>query len=144
MKAARLWEDLEFFKTGLCYNELTFTPGKIRDYLKSFKGDDLRMPGLLVVDGLDFDKDQTHILDEFKQISLEYPIAVWFSMKTHREEALCADGYPPQLENLKDWFLKALNLQPQGNKIEAVVIKDGQRANTTFLLDPATMMIQDS
>jgi len=141
-KANRLWEDIEPCKTGLCYNESTFSPEKINEYLKSFKKEDLRMPAVIVIDGLDFDRDLSIVLDDFKAISDKFSIPVWFSMRTHREEALCEDGYPQQLENVKDRFVKAVVLQPQGDKIEAVILKDGDKSDQRYLLNPSTMMIR--
>ncbi|MFH1154639.1 MAG: hypothetical protein V1793_12560 [Pseudomonadota bacterium] len=140
-KANRLWEDILPCKTGLCYSESTFKPEKIRDYLKSFKKEDLRVPAVIIIDGLDFDSDLSPVLDELRTISREFAIPIWFSMKTHREEPVCDDGFPPQLERVKDMFDKALALQPQADRIEAVILKDGARANQKYLLDPSTMML---
>lgn len=142
-KAQRLWEDIEPAKTGLCYNESTFSPEKIHDYLRTFKKEDLRMPAMMVIDGLDFDKDKKEELRRIKAVSEEFSVPAWFSMRSHREEPLCSDGYPKQLENVKDQFDKALFLQPLNDKIEVVILKDGERANQRYLLDPATMMLVD-
>ena len=142
-KAVRLWDDINPNKVGITYTEATFDTGKIRDYLKSFKKADLALPSIMVIDGLDFDKDNTPILDELVKINSEFSIFIWFSMKSHREEELCDDGYPVQLENNKERFDKAIFLQPVEDKIEVVVLKDGDRTDTRFLLDPATMMVTD-
>lgn len=143
VKASRLWDDLNPAKAGICYNEVTFAPSKIRDYLNSFKKEDLTMPSMIVMDGLDFDADISGRLEELKEISTTFSVAIWFSMKTHRDEPLSDGGYPRQLEETKDLFDKALFLQPRENKIEAVILKDGERESHTYLLDPATMMIAD-
>jgi hypothetical protein len=142
-KAVRLWEDINPNKVGITYTEATFETGKIRDYLKSFKKADLTLPSIMVIDGLDFDRDNTQILDELAQINAEFSIFIWFSMKSHREEELCPDGYPIQLENHKERFDKAIFLQPVEDKIEAVVLKDGDRTDGRFLLEPATMMVTE-
>ncbi|MFO7749796.1 MAG: hypothetical protein R6V54_06845 [Desulfobacteraceae bacterium] len=140
-KAVRLWEDLDRAKTGIAYNEATFSSDKIREYLKSLKKEDLQMPAMLVIDGLDFDTELSRPLEELDAISKDFSIAVWFSMKSHREEALCGDGFPKKLENLKEKFDKVLFLKPKQDKIETVILKDGDRAGDTFLVDPATMMM---
>lgn len=139
-KAVRLWDDINPNKVGITYTEATFDTAKIRDYLKSFKKADLAMPAIMVIDGLDFDKDNTEILDELQQLNDEFSVFIWFSMKSHRDENLCDDGYPVQLENNKDRFDKAIFLKPVEDKIEAVVLKDGARTDQRYLLDPATMM----
>lgn len=143
-KAIRLWEDIDLCKTGISYNESTFAPEKIWEYLHSFKKEDLRMPAMLVIDGLHFDstidEGLTENLEKLKNISSEFSISLWFSMRTHRDEPLSSDGFPKQFESVKDMFDKALFLQPKENMIEAIVLKDGNRADQKYMLDPATMM----
>lgn len=139
-KAFRLWEDIHPSKTGLCYNQSTFAPEKIKEYLKSFKGTNLRMPTMMLIDGLDFDQDIKGVLEQLDSIAKEFSIFIWFSMPIHREEALCEDGYPVQLENHKDMFDKAIMLIPVEDKIQAKILKDGDKTNHEFLLNPSTIM----
>lgn len=98
------------------------------------------MPSIIIMDGLNFDKDVSEILERLDQLSREFSIFIWFSIKSHREEKLCDDGYPIQLETYKDKFDKAVFLNPVEDKIEAVILKDGARTDRSFRLDSATMM----
>lgn len=138
--AQRLWDEIQHHKTGIAYNESTFNVNKIRDYLDSFKKADLTLPTLMIIDGLDFGTDLSDMLSDLKQLQRDFGIGIWFSMQTHREEPLNQNGYPVQLENYDMLFDKAVFLFPQENKIQAIVLKDGDRANLKFLLDPATLM----
>ncbi len=140
-KAVRLWEDIKLDKVGISYTEASFDTQKIRDYLKSFKKAGLVLPSIMIIDGLNFDNDVSNILEELKSLNQEFSIFVWFSMKNHREEDLCDNGFPIQLETYKDKFDKAVLLQPVEDKIEAIVLKDGDRADQKIKLNPATMMI---
>lgn len=140
-KAVRLWEDIKPNKVGISYTEASFDTAKIRDYLKSFKDADLPMPAIILIDGLDFDQDLTETLEDLKALHQEFSVFIWFAMQSHREEALSEKGYPVQLEAHKELFDKAVFLSPVENKIEAIVLKDGNRTNTRFLLNPATMML---
>lgn len=142
-KAVRLWEDIHLNKVGISYTEATFDTHKIRDYLKSFKKADLLLPSIMIIDGLDFDRDTTQVLNELAEINHEFSIFIWFSMKSHRDEELCDDGYPVQLETHKERFDKAIFLQPVENKIQALILKDGDRTDQKHQLDPATMMVVD-
>lgn len=142
-KAIRLWENVNLNKVGISYSEATFDTEKIKDYLKSFKKADLVLPSLMIIDGLDFDKDVSIVLEKLEELNREFSIFTWFSMKNHREENLCADGFPIQLETYKDKFDKAILLQPVDDKIEAIVLKDGDRTDHKNLLDPATMMLSE-
>ncbi len=107
-KAVRLWEDINLNKVGISYNESTFDTKKIKDYLKSFKKADLALPSTMIIDGLNFDKDVSVILEELEAINREFSIFIWFSIKTHREEKLSQDGYPIQLESNKESLIKQL------------------------------------
>jgi hypothetical protein len=142
-KAVRLWDDISLNKVGISYNDLTFDTGKLRDYLKSFKKAELPMPALMVIDGLNFDEDLTEILEKLQALNKEFSISIWFAIQTHRDEAPSENGYPVQLEARKEMFDKALFLKPVDNRIQAVVLKDGNRTDQTFLLDPATMMLAE-
>ncbi len=143
-KALRLWEDIDLCKTGISYNELTFAPEKLRDYLHSFKKEDLQMPAMMVVDGLHFDSEVNggvlENIDKLKTISDDFSISIWFSMRTHRDEPLSENGYPKQFATVKDRFDKAVFLNPCENMIEAIILKDGDKTDRKYMLDPATMM----
>nr|WP_319394070.1 hypothetical protein [uncultured Desulfobacter sp.] len=138
--AERLWDEIQHHKTGIAYNESTFNVEKIRDYLNSFKGADLTLPTLMIIDGLDFDSDQSDLLATIKQLNEEFGISIWFSMQSHREEPLNENGYPVQLEKYDTLFDKAVFLVAEENKTQAIVLKDGDRTDQKFLLDPATLM----
>lgn len=140
-KALRLWEEIKNEKIALSYNENTFDPEKIQVYLKSFKKDDLALPTLIVMDGLDFDRDLNETLTALEEISERFELPVWYSMQTHREQDFAPSGYPVQFENVKDRFDTGVFLHPKNDKIESVVLTDESTPNEYYLLDPATMMI---
>lgn len=140
-KALRLWEDIKPNKVGISYLESKLDTDKIRDYLKSFKKADLELPSIIIIDGLDFDDDDVAAaLGELEKLNKEFSIFIWFAMKSHRDEDLCDDGFPPQLDAHKELFDKAILLQPVEDQIEAVILKDGDRTNQRTRLNPATMM----
>jgi hypothetical protein len=138
--AESLWDEIQHHKTGIAYNESTFNVNKIRDYLDSFKGADITLPTLMIIDGLDFDTDLSGMLSDLKQLQQDFGLCTWFSMKTHREDPLNQSGYPIQLENYDMLFDKAVFLVPEENKIQAIVLKDGDRTDQKFLLDAASLM----
>jgi len=140
-KATRLWDDLGPCKFGITCQENTFSPKNIRDYLVSLKKNSIEIPAMIVVDGLDFDRDCSAVLDRLSELASEFSLGIWFSMKSHREEAFTSQGFPVQLDNVKERFEKALYLQPKEDKIEVVILKDGAKINERHLIDPATMMI---
>ncbi len=140
-KAARLWEDIAPAKFGITCHENTFSPKNIRDYLVSLKKNSLEMPAMIVVDGLDFDRDCSVVLDRLSELSGEFSLAIWFSMKSHREEPFTPKGFPLQLDRVHQRFEKAVYLQPKDDKIEVVILKDGLKVNERHLIEPSTMML---
>ncbi|MBF0378205.1 MAG: hypothetical protein HQK72_12095 [Desulfamplus sp.] len=140
-KASRLWDDLAPCKFGITCHENTFSPKNIRDYLVSLRKNSLEMPSMIVVDGLDFDRDCSVVLDKLLELASEFSLAIWFSMKSHREEAFTDKGFPIQLDKVQDRFAKAIYLQPKEDKIEVVILKDGEKVNERHLIEPATMML---
>ncbi|MCP4673659.1 MAG: hypothetical protein GY857_20420, partial [Desulfobacula sp.] len=103
----------------------------------------LVLPSIIIIDGLNFDKDVTGVFEGLESLNKEFGIFTWLSMKSHRDEALCEDGFPIQLETYKEKFDKAVFLMPVKNKIEAVILKDGDRTDVKCKLDPSTMMTLD-
>ena len=142
-KAVRVWEDINPNKVGISYTEKTFDTDKIKDYLKSFKKAEIALPSIMIIDGLNFDTDISNTIDQLENLNREFSIFTWFSMKSHREEDLCEDGFPVQLETYKDRFDKAIFLQPVEDKIEVIILKDSDRTDQKYQLDPATMTIVD-
>lgn len=138
--AERLWDEIQHHKTGIAYNESTFNVNKIREYLNSFKGADLTLPTLMIIDGFDFDTDLSAMLADLQRLQQDFGICIWFSMQSHREEPLNQNGYPVQLENYDALFDKAVFLVPEENKTQAIVLKDGDKTGQKFLLDSATLM----
>lgn len=139
-KAMELWEEINTRKVGVSYTEATFDTEKIRDYLKSFKNADLTLPSIIILDGLDFDTDVTQVMEDLIVLNEEFDVTFWLSMKNHREEPLSDGGFPIQLETHKNRFDKALLLHPVKDKIEAVILKDGERTDNKTLLNAANMM----
>lgn len=138
--AERLWDEIQHHKTGIAYNNATFNVNKIRDYLNSFKGADLTLPSLVIIDGLNFDTDLSDMLSDLKQLNQDFGTSIWFSMRSHREEPLNQNGYPIQLENYDTLFDKAVFLVAVENKIQAIVLKDKERTDQKIVLDTATLM----
>ncbi len=140
VKATQLWEEINYRKIGISYNESTFDPGKIKEYLKSYKNTNLSLPKMIIIDGLDFDADTSSTLDQLVTVCSEFDIFIWFSIQTHREQAFCEDGYPVQLETHKAFFDKAVLLLPIDDKIQVKVLKNDIAPDQDVLLDPATVM----
>lgn len=139
-KAKQLWDNyIAPNKMCISYNDTIFNTAKIKDYLENLQKAALPLPGIMVLDGLDFDKDNSNILEELKEIHKKFSIAIWFAIRSHKEES---KNNPNQLMNYNQLFDKMLFLMPVNNRIKAIILlKDGTRIDTQYMLNPSTMMV---
>ncbi len=142
-KAHVLWEEIESNKVGISYTDKSLDTHKIRDYLNSFSAANLPMPGIIILDGLDFNQDVTTLLSELKTLHNEFSIPTWFSMQCHRDGTLDPEKIPVPLDTYNDFFDNAFLLWPIDSKIEVISLKKGNDNGQNILLDPANLMVLD-
>ncbi len=142
-KAREVWEDIEANKVGLSYNDNTLDTSKIRDYLNSFSTANLPMPGVIILDGVDFNQDVTTLLQELNALYNEFSIPTWFSIQCHRDEDLDPATLPVQLSSYENFFEKALMLWPVENKIKVIPLKGGNGNQDFPLLDSSNLTISE-
>lgn len=83
--------------------------------------------------------------EQLKALAQKNSLYVWFTMRTHRDEAMEPDGIPTRLKKVADLFEVVVQLQPEGKEIHVKALK-GEGADfdhPSLLLDPATMLIKD-
>jgi hypothetical protein len=100
---------------------------------------------MLIIDGLPFDESIYEPLSQLKTMAQKNSLYVWFTMRTHRDEAMEPDGIPTRLKKVADLFEVVVQLQPEGKEIHVKALK-GEGADfdhPSLLLDPATMLIKD-
>ncbi len=142
-KAHKLWEEIESNKVGISYNNKSLDTSKIRDYLNSFSAANLPIPGIIILDGLDFNQDVTSQLSELKVLFDEFSIPTWFSIQCHRDGTLDPEKIPVQLETYNDFFDNAFLLWPADNKIKVISLKGENAKDQDLLLDPANLIALD-
>ncbi len=142
-KARKLWEEIEANKVGISYHDKSLDTAKIRDYLNSFSAANLPMPGIIILDGLDFEQDVTAQLSELNALYDEFSIPTWFSIQCHRDGTLDPEKTPVQLENYNDFFDNAFLLWPVDSKIEVISLKGENSNDHSLLLDPANLIALD-
>ena len=142
-KAKKLWDEIKINKIPISYNKNTFDTIKIKNYLQSFQEADLALPSIMIVDGLDFSEEKIkNTLEQFKDVQKDFPIGIWFSIQTHRDEKLNKKGFPIQLETHKENFNKAFFLFPIADKIESRLLINKENTGKSHTLNPVIMGIR--
>ena len=142
-----LWETILPNRFIMTFKVDGFTVPKLEERLTDLTEQGIFFPQLILIDGLPFTEAVRETFDDLKRLAQEHGVAVWFTVKTHRDEGLEAGEIPAPLKKVSDLFEVALELHPDGNEIHVKAVKggpEGQREILPLVLDPSTMLIKDS
>jgi hypothetical protein len=145
-QANELWETLLPHRFIMTFRVEGFSVPKLQERLTDLTAQDIFHPSMILIDGLPFDETATKQLKAIKKLAQTLPCHLWFTVRTHRHDAMGADGIPVQLSNIADLFEVIIQLQPVEKEIRVIVTKGPQADSdsTPLLLDPATMLITDA
>lgn len=140
----RLWEDTLPHRFIMTFKVEGFSVPKLEERLTDLTQQGIFKPQMVIIDGFPFDATAEKSIIGLKALAKEHAMQVWFTIQTHREEALGPDGMPNRLTDILQLFDAVIQLQPKGNEIHVVPVKGAASAEQTpLLLDPSTMLIQD-
>jgi len=144
--SALLWDDLLPHRFIMTFKVEGFSVPKLKERLTDLMEQDIFRPHTLIVDGMPFDGDIRHQIEELKELVAATGVRCWFTVRTHRHEAPASDGIPPQLTSLQDLFDVAVQLLPDGKDIHIRILKGlaASDQETAARFDPATMLIKES
>ncbi len=138
-------EPLRFIQS---YLQQTFTPQKLNENLKTLKSIADFQPGMMVLDGLDFDHVDRRILEELKTIAEENGLSIWMSARTHRHKTdVNSHGIPYPCHQMDDLFHSILLLKPVSKSIHVEVLKHGLDYGPSLpqlTLNAQTYLIEES
>lgn len=101
-------------------------------------------PDSLIVDGLDFEKTDKSVFEEFKNIAIEYNVEIWFSALSHRHiEDANEKGIPFPCSRIDDLLSVIIQLDPTQSGVFLKLIKDHDNTIETdarIRLDPNTFL----
>lgn len=135
-----LWESITPNIFGLYFKPKMFSTEKLSKQLKNLKTENIFLPDVAIIDGLNFDSPIEDTLKTLQDIAKEYGLRIWFSIRTHRDEELSSDGTPKQFSDVKKMFDTAVWIQAKESKVYATTIK-GNVSDKEFILDPATLLV---
>jgi hypothetical protein len=144
-QANELWDSLLPHRFIMTFQVEGFSVPKLEERLTDLTAQDIFRPRMILIDGLPFDRTASDHLQALKMLARTHKCHIWFTMRTHRHEAIGEEGIPVQLADIADLFEVIIQLQPVDKEIRVIVAKGSQTdTSATLFLDPATMLITDS
>jgi len=141
-----LWESIQMNRFIMTFKVEGFSVPKLEERVKDLTEQQIFNPHMVIIDGLPFDDRLRAPLEGLKSFSQRHRLHLWFTVTTHRHEAPGLNGLPIQLEPVADLFDAAIQLQPDGNRVNIRCLKGGTEELETFdqMLDPSTMLIMET
>ena len=139
------WERLLPHRFIMTFKAEGFSVPTLNERLGDLTEQGVFFPQTIMVDGFRFDDHGREQLSELKSLLRERGLFAWFTVRTHRHEALGRDGMPAPLVYFSDLFEVAIELKPVGSEIHIDSLKGGESAggDTELLLDPSTLLVRN-
>jgi hypothetical protein len=140
----QLWDHLLPHRLIMTFAASGFSVATLEERIEDLSAQQIFEPKMVIIDGLPFDDTTRNTLAELKELAQNRKLHIWYTVTTHRHEALGEGGLPPQLLGLDDQFDIILQLQPEGNQIHIIALKHAnpEQPLKPLLLDPATLLIK--
>ncbi len=124
----------------------TFSPGKLEQSIENLKQQTKFSPSLLILDGLDFDRNDRAVFEQIRDIAERHALRVLFSARMHRHISDVNErGIPYPAHLIDDLFSSILTLETEGDSIRLKVLKqdeDYSPVTSGVLLDPGTFLLR--
>ena len=137
---------LESLRFILAYLHHTFSIQKLEQSLHNLEEQTKFRPALIVLDGLDFDREPRATVAELRGFAQKHQVAMWMSIRTHRHIATTNEnGIPYPCDGTDDLFQAILLLEPTPKAIQVRVLKDAGQyrpEHAEVFLDPQTYLLQ--
>lgn len=144
VQTRRLRESILTHRFIMTFQAGGFSVPVLQERLTEFAEQDIFTPRMVLIDGLPFDESTHAMLVALKKLAKNENFHVWFSVRTHRQDASETQDLPPQFHPVADLFEAAIALMPEGNAIHIMALKGAaqERHRPVLLLDPASMLIK--
>ena len=144
-KLDHFWEAILPNRFIMTFKVDGFSVPKLAERISDVTEQGIFMPQMVLIDGLSFELWERDTMLQLKQFAKEQNMAVWFTVRTHRDEKAGSKGLPLFLENLADLYEVIFELQPDGKEIHVKALKGGpdESLYRSLVLEPSTMLITD-
>jgi len=155
VKALELKDDYDYYRLLIEKNRLilaylnqSFDTERLRANLDNLtKNLDFR-PDTLIVDGLEFQKAERKLFENFKEIAVDFQVEIWLSALSHRHIAEVNEkGIPYPCNELDDLFSLIIQFQPESSGVFLKLLKDHDNPaipDTRIRLDQNTFLALDT
>ena len=145
-QANELWDTLLPHRFIMTFQVEGFTVPKLEERVNDLSEQAIFTPDMIIIDGYPFEQGIGAALSELKEMAGKRGCHVWFTVRTHRHQALEKSGLPRQLSDIAKLFDIILQLQPEGKDIHIKALKgpDTGAGSSKLFLDPATMLITNN
>jgi len=142
-QANELWNTLLPRRFIMTFRVEGFSVPKLEERLTDLTAQSIFTPHMIIIDGFPFNESTREQLSELKILAKKQGCHLWFTVRTHRDEALDSSGIPRQLVEVADLFEVIIQLQPDGKEIHIRTLKgrEAEAEEAILFLDPSTMLI---
>ena len=128
----------------LAYLKQSFDTDRLRASLENLKNELDFKASTLIVDGLDFEKAERALFNDFKKIALDFEVEIWFSALSHRHITEVNErGIPYPCHRDDDLFSIIMQLKTEPSAVSLQLLKDHDNPTLTdisVMLDPGTFL----
>jgi len=144
-QANELWNTLLPHRFIMTFGVEGFSVPKLEERLNDLTAQNIFTPHMIIIDGFPFNESIREQLSELKILAKKHGCHMWFTVRTHRDEAPDPSGMPRQLAEVADLFEVIIQLQPDGKEIHIRALKgrEAEAEEAILFLDPSTMLITD-
>lgn len=142
---SNLQHRIEPLRFIMSFMNQTFSPAKLEQSIEDLKQQTKFAPSLLILDGLDFDRNDRSVFEQIKEIAKRQSLRVWFSARMHRHMSDVNErGIPYPAHLLDDLFSSVVILEAESDGIRLKILKqaeDYSPVTSEILLDPRTFLL---
>lgn len=139
-----LWEAVLPHRFIMTFRIEGFSVPKLEERINDLTEQGIFFPQLILMDGFPFGNADRGGLTALKAFAESMGLGIWFTVRTHRDQASGGNGTPDVLREMWDLFDVAIELRPEGKDIYVEAIKGAPKASgeTPLVLDPSTMLVK--
>lgn len=126
----------------------SFSIAKLKKRVNELISQEIFAPTQIMIDDFSFEKVSNEELADLKAFVEANNLVFWFTIRTHRDEAISEINIPTRLMPMIDWFDFMLRLEPENERIYVrSVTRDASGINVNgkdLFLDPSTLLIRET
>jgi hypothetical protein len=142
-EADKIWESILPHRFIMTFKVDGFSVPKLEERLNDLVEQNIFVPDMIVLDGLNFDNPVSETLKEFKTLAVKHNLTAWFSVRVHRHDKPGPLDIPPFFEQIMDLFEVVIRLKPAEKEVYVKILK-GETSDALqppLVLDPSTMLL---